>query len=324
MLYFIEQANAGVSMNLISYRAPTHLYRSDACPAGIGGYSLAGHAWRFNLPEHLQFRASNNLLEHIASIITPWIDIINLRLTEGHCSLSMTDSTTSEGWLRKTNFKEDIDDIQASIRIEVARTHARHFMDNRIKEYSQWFPGSDNNVADALSRDFDRSDLELTQILRTHVPQQVPKDFEIAPLPNEIASWLTSLLLRLPVNELWREEHMKTKLGRGKDGQTIVEKSASNTTCSLPLCHATTASESSAPSPWLSANETTREHLIFPWLQEQSKIPSTLWYRPSGRMGMETPQKTTTLKLDSFYNDNIEASKTTTPKKCNRKLFPTA
>ena len=72
----------------------------------------------------------------------------------GDCSLSETDSSTSEGWSRKSNFKEDEDEdpIQATVRLEVAREHARHFMDNGIKDYSQWFPGKENDVSDALSR----------------------------------------------------------------------------------------------------------------------------------------------------------------------------
>ena len=71
----------------------------------------------------------------------------------------MTDSTTSEGWLRKSNFIEDgKDPIQATIRIEVARLHATHYLLNKIREYSQWFRGADKNVADALSRDNDRTD----------------------------------------------------------------------------------------------------------------------------------------------------------------------
>jgi hypothetical protein len=77
----------------------------------------------------------------------------------------MTDSTTSEGWLRKSNFIEDgKDPIQATIRIKVARLHATHYLSNEIKEYSQWFRGAENNVADALSWDNDRTDVELTQI----------------------------------------------------------------------------------------------------------------------------------------------------------------
>ncbi len=40
----------------------------------------------------------------------------------------MTDSTTSKGWTRKTNFKEDVGGIQATIRIKVAHSHASRFM----------------------------------------------------------------------------------------------------------------------------------------------------------------------------------------------------
>jgi hypothetical protein len=81
----------------------------------------------------------------------------------------MTDSTTSEGWLRKSNFIEDGEDpIQATIRIEVARLHATHYLSNEIREYSQRFCGADNSIADALSRDNDSKDDELTQILRSH------------------------------------------------------------------------------------------------------------------------------------------------------------
>ena len=149
---------------------------------GHGGYSHKGWAWRFYLPPHLQFRASNNLLEHIASIITPWIDILAKRLLPGDCSLSMTDSSTSEGWSYKTNFKEDAEEpIQATVRLEVARDHSHRFMENSIKDYSQWFPGRDNDVSDALSRDDDRDDEELISVLNTFVPSQLPIHFRIVP-----------------------------------------------------------------------------------------------------------------------------------------------
>ena len=149
----------------------------------------------------------------------------------------MTDSTTSEGWLRKSNFIEDGEDpIQATIRLEVARHHATHYLSNEIREYSQWFCGADNNVADALSRDNDRTDEELTQILRLHCPSQLPQHFKIVPLPNEIVSWLTSLLLRLPVKQQLAETHSTTKLGRGTATQSTAEASDSETTCSSKKC----------------------------------------------------------------------------------------
>jgi hypothetical protein len=80
-----------------------------------------------------------------------------------------------------------------------------------IKDYSQWFPGENNNVVDSLSCDFHLTDNELISYLRHYFPSQIPSIFKIVPLPNKIVSWLTSLLQLLPVNELFREEHMPTK-----------------------------------------------------------------------------------------------------------------
>ena len=90
-----------------------------------------------------------------------------------------------------------------------------------------------NTVSDALTRDDDRTDDELTKILYLYAPEQMPERFKIVPLPNEIVLWLTSLLQRLPVKEQLREKHSRTKLGRGADGQNIVDLSASMKTFSL-------------------------------------------------------------------------------------------
>jgi hypothetical protein len=76
MKKILKWGNDGISMNQIAYRKPTHVYRSDWCPGGLEGYSHKGFVWCYYLPEDLQCCVSNNLLEHIASIISPWIDII--------------------------------------------------------------------------------------------------------------------------------------------------------------------------------------------------------------------------------------------------------
>ena len=79
------------------------------------------------------------MLKFMASIISPWIDILAGRLTSGDCALSMTDSTTLAGWIRKTSFKEEGDNvnpIEATVRIEIARHHATLFINTNIKEYS--------------------------------------------------------------------------------------------------------------------------------------------------------------------------------------------
>jgi hypothetical protein len=105
MLRFLDIAKNGIDMNLIAFRRPTHIYRSDSCPFGLGGYSDKGFAWRFEIPEELQFRASNNLLEYVASIISSWVNMLACRLKRGNCALLMTDSSTSAGWLRTADFR---------------------------------------------------------------------------------------------------------------------------------------------------------------------------------------------------------------------------
>jgi hypothetical protein len=294
MLEFLDAAKQGIDINLITYRKPTHVYRSDACPAGIGGYNHLGFAWRYKLPDELKFRASINLLEHMAAVITPWIDIIANRLSRGDCALSMTDSTTSAGWLRKSNFREEDDEVQASARITVARSHARRYMNQGIRDYSQWFRGRDNNIADSLSRDFHLSDSDLTKFVLSNFPSQAPKNFHIAPLPNEIDCWMTSLLLTLPVNPQFREVHTPTKLALGTDGQTTALPSVWPTTSSSPVSTANNGSGLSGPSGPPSAKDDIREALQLPWLIQQSAVPSITWLRPSARKDNQTQHETKT------------------------------
>ncbi len=86
----------------------------------------------------------------------------------------MTNSTTFKGWLCNTNFsKLKEDPIQATVRLEVARMHATHYITLGIREYSKWFPGEANAVADSLSLDNDRTDSELTNLFCMHCPSQI-------------------------------------------------------------------------------------------------------------------------------------------------------
>ena len=38
MIFFLDKAKGGIDMNLLVCRKPTKVYRSDLCPAGLGGY----------------------------------------------------------------------------------------------------------------------------------------------------------------------------------------------------------------------------------------------------------------------------------------------
>eukprot|EP00957_Ditylum_brightwellii_P201516 15326034-Ditylum_brightwellii.AAC.1 len=259
----------------------------------------------------------------MASVITPWIDIIRGRLGKGDCSLSMTDSSTSEGWSAKTNFKSaDYDDPEkAAVQREVARHHVRLFMDYEIREYSQWFKGDYNNVSDALSRDDDRDDEELTKCLQTFVPSQMPSHFRIVPLPKEISSWLISLLQRLPVKTQLQEKHKRTSLGHGTDGSTGVNPLASSMISFLTGSQDTSASISLEPLPWLSVADDFRDRLSTPWLRAQSEVPCHMWHRPSGITTDQTQQRMKMENLADFYIANSVHSKTKTQTKHNRKHY---
>jgi hypothetical protein len=134
-------------MNTMAYLFRDRWYKSDACPFGIGGFSDQGISWRWEIPSEIRFRASVNLSELFATIISLWVDMIVGRLNRGDCSLSMGDSTKLARWIPKSNFNEFTypeEPIQAEVRSIVCHHHTTMFMERGIKEYSQWFEGQKN------------------------------------------------------------------------------------------------------------------------------------------------------------------------------------
>ena len=138
MKKILDKAQAGISMNLLTYRSPDAQYKVDACPKGMGGFSKTGRAWRLELPQHLRGRAHINLLEFIASLVSIWIDIAEQNTKPFDCLLAMGDSTTAIGWLQMGE-NMAVDDFQA--RTKVARKLASLMIDNDMYLYSQWFAG---------------------------------------------------------------------------------------------------------------------------------------------------------------------------------------
>jgi hypothetical protein len=89
------------------------------------------------VPDDLKLQATINLLEFLAAMITPWINIINSRLNQGDCALSMMDSTIAEGWMKKSNFvKQNNNPIQAITCVDAGRHYAELFMDADVKGYN--------------------------------------------------------------------------------------------------------------------------------------------------------------------------------------------
>ena len=213
---FLLKAHSGISLNLLTYRLPTHIGRSDACEHGIGGFSVTtGVAWRWEIPLHLRWRATLNSLEFLAAYVQLCMDIEVGKAPPGSCFLSQTDSTSTAGWLRKSNF----DDAEP-LHLELARATATMIMGHESCLYSQWFAGNENDVADSLSRDHHLSDAALLALLLSSVPEQVPKDFRLCPIPPDVDSKITTWLLSLPPSTQSPMAPHRSKLATGDTGTT--------------------------------------------------------------------------------------------------------
>jgi hypothetical protein len=315
----LDKAKQGIDMNLFAFRLPDCIYYSDSCPAGLGKYSNQEHTWLFKVPENLQFRASNNLLKFLAAIITPWIDIIDGCLGPGDCALSMTDSTTVEGWMKKSNFvKPNNNPIQTTACVDAARKHASIFMNADVKGYSQWFARKLNNVTDTLLRDWHCNEEELTYIICSHFPEQMLENFHMSPLPSKIDSLLTSVLRQLPVSKQLREQHTTMGLELGSGGGNIDSLSDATTFISTGSVRSREISCWELL-PWLSGKAGSRKIALNHWLKAQSEVPSHMWYRPFRNWPNRTPLRTQTTCLASFYHNNSGPIAMTIPSRCNKR-----
>ena len=183
-----KMSTDGAPIESITYSYPDIFCWSDASEFGIGGFDHTGSAWRWLIPPHLQHTVSINVLEFIASIST--IMISAQKLPKGIKFLALTDNSSALGWLYKASFhpasKEHHDTI--------ARYFAKFMMNRDHSLFASHIPGPHNEVADALSRRFDLNNDELTNFLLSSYSNKVPQNFKIVQPPNEIISWIASIL----------------------------------------------------------------------------------------------------------------------------------
>jgi hypothetical protein len=195
-------------MNLVSTREPDRICWSDACPLGIGGYSLSGRAWRIQIPKSSPVRGHsgvNNLLEFVGMVINVWLECLDTTTSEA-CILAIGDSSSAIGWLFRTSNLDPLEGAHDA-HMFVARHLATLLLDHSCCIASQHVKGEINYVADLLSFSgtgergkrhplaFDNPpDDILTQRFRQYLPSQVPENFEISPLPSEILCWITHVL----------------------------------------------------------------------------------------------------------------------------------
>ena len=64
--YFIDKANQGISMKLLTFREPDIVYVYDAAEYGLGGFESHRRAWTYIIPPKLRNRAHITILEYLA------------------------------------------------------------------------------------------------------------------------------------------------------------------------------------------------------------------------------------------------------------------
>jgi hypothetical protein len=170
-------------------------------------------------------------------------------------------------------------------------------------------------VANSLSCNGNWSDEELTQMFCTHCPSQIPPYFEIQPLPSKITSWLTVLLLKLPVKAQLNKKHTRTSLGHGTDGQSTADGLYPR----IPSL--TTPRPSRIKFVGAFAVAMRKARFSGPSYDQlaHSSVTSAIshvcqTFREHGR-----PNPTTTESLDFFYNWSSDHSRKPTPPKSTRK-----
>ena len=113
-------------MNLLAFRSPDRIYYSDSCPAGLGGYSDQGFAWRFAIPDELLFRASNNLLEFLAAVINAdslssypsWRDIESVDMQSPKLSVNIVEPSFLHGSFQEGN-GNDQEEMGGYLEVEI-------------------------------------------------------------------------------------------------------------------------------------------------------------------------------------------------------------
>jgi len=312
-------SSSGVSLNLLTFRKPTHLYRSDASLHGLGGYNIVtGRAWRIELPVDCRFRTSLNALEFIATVIAIWIDKLNNDLPPESCILSQSDSSSATGWLRKSNFSDKEETI---VQLTTARKVAELILDSETCLYSQWFPGDQNDVSDACSRDFHLSDNNLTHLILTSIPEQTPNGFFLSEVPQEIYSWLTSMLRQQPQQQVWSQEPTRSKLSLGQDTSSTSSRLQSKTTTSSNNSPSFNETKSWEPlhtpfemGDFIKTSKVSK--------QKQLEPPSIAWHRPTV-WPIDPIQGSTKMDdLHSFYFDSYEDIRSSTLPQNNKLLLP--
>ena len=188
-------------------------------------------------------KVSNNLFEFICQVVTIWLDCHDGVLGQDDCVLALSDSTSAIGWMHRASYG-----LNKPHHRKVSQKLVELALENKFQIHPEHVPGKSNQVTDVLSRTFDCCDTDLTHMIHSRFPNQIPSNFKISPLPTAISSWISSVAPQLPESSTDGSNQPTRALTEHGDGGTSTLDSSD-----CPTTPFWTASRPSAPVPSSSA-----------------------------------------------------------------------
>jgi hypothetical protein len=288
----------GTSINNICFSAPSAITYSDACEWGIGGFTTQGFAWRWLIPKHLQRRASINFLEFLGSILAIETCIqFDKHHTQHPHILAFTDNSSALGWLYHSTFNP----VLHKNHDKLARYLAKLLFKKEATLHAEHIPGTQNVIADSLSRDFHLTHTDLTTLILSHAPpEQVPPTFTIQSLPPHLSSWASSMLESLPPTTASPPRQAPSSLALSPNTKPSSSSATSPTPSSNPT--PTPSANSSYPHSLTATAQTgTNQQQKTDFKAALSRAPSQMWFRLSGKtFGLTPPEMQTGNPAPSF------------------------
>jgi hypothetical protein len=308
-LTFLASAHQGISLNKITTRQPSRISWSDACPHGIGGYLLSGRAWRIRIPSSSPLRGLsifNNLFEFLGMVINIWLECLHDDGSE-ECLLALGDNTSAIGWLFRSSQLDGTSIYYAAVQI-AARHLATLLINSSHCLASQHLKGELNIVADLLSYEgTDRhehhplapdnpSDDELTHRFHTFLPQLIPHNFKISPLPNDILCWTMQVLHTAELSLMQsKSKATNPRTVSGDDGShsaPIVALPETHSSLLYPKTNVSSSFEPSSASIVMlngASQVNLLENVRSQWLQALCAMPQAVWLRRFGSIYNQAP-----------------------------------